>query len=494
LAAAYQRHHQALYRYCRSILRHEHDAQDALQSTMARAFAAVPNTPRESELRPWLFRIAHNEAVSILRRRRPVVELDTEVADLHAVDERVETDEKLRLLRQDLADLPERQRAALVLRELCGLSTAEIAAILETTPGAVKQLILEARRALSKCAEGRATPCFDVQHALSAGDGRVLRARGVRAHLRSCAGCRTFRADLQRRPGELAALAPPLPAGVGAALLASLPEAAVGGGAAGSALLAKAAIAVIVTTGAATGAQSLAEPAPAPPARTAPPAPAADAPGAHAHARPRAADVRVAGDASPRGDLAPAQGRDRQRPAAAPRFGMRPTRTLPAAERASDDASAADRTTETTRGPENTEAAPRQVKTEAPAGQGRPDSPTGEVNSGSPQGQGRPQSPPGQSRPGSPSGQGRPASPPGQAEGRGRSESAPGQANAPPGPKNEKPPGQAKTEPAPPPPAAAPEAHAPSADTPQPPDAPGKSGGAPGSSRGGPDYRPDDNP
>jgi len=39
-AAVYERHHQALYRYCRSILRHDEDAQDALQSTMARAFAA----------------------------------------------------------------------------------------------------------------------------------------------------------------------------------------------------------------------------------------------------------------------------------------------------------------------------------------------------------------------------------------------------------------------------------------------------------------------
>src|SRR4051794_41928707 len=68
--AVYQRHHQALYRYCRSILRHEQDAQDALQSTMARAFSALQDERREIELRPWLFRIAHNEAISILRRRR----------------------------------------------------------------------------------------------------------------------------------------------------------------------------------------------------------------------------------------------------------------------------------------------------------------------------------------------------------------------------------------------------------------------------------------
>src|SRR3954449_12122723 len=75
-AAVYERHHQALYRYCRSILRHEQDAQDALQNTMARAISALQDERREIELRPWLFRIAHNEAISILRRRRATAELD----------------------------------------------------------------------------------------------------------------------------------------------------------------------------------------------------------------------------------------------------------------------------------------------------------------------------------------------------------------------------------------------------------------------------------
>src|SRR3954467_191110 len=75
-AAVYERHHQALYRYCRSILRHEEDAQDALQSTMAKAFAALQDESRDFDLKPWLFRIAHNEAIAILRRRRPTEELD----------------------------------------------------------------------------------------------------------------------------------------------------------------------------------------------------------------------------------------------------------------------------------------------------------------------------------------------------------------------------------------------------------------------------------
>ena len=248
LTAAYVRDRHALYRYCRSIVRHEDDAHDALQSAMTRAVAAT-NRPRGMDLRPWLFRIAHNESVSILRRRRPLVELDAELPALGGVYERVEAQETLRLLHQDLADLSTRQRTALILRELNGLRTAEIAALLETTPGAVKQTILEARRALSNCDEGRATPCFEVQEKLSHGDGRALGRRGLRAHLRSCSSCRRFRDDLERRPAELKALAP-LPAGA-AGLLGWLQASGAGG------LLTKTAACVAVMTAAATGARAL---------------------------------------------------------------------------------------------------------------------------------------------------------------------------------------------------------------------------------------------
>src|SRR3954447_2491556 len=93
-AAVYERHHQALYRYCRSILRHEEDAQDALQSTMARAFAALEREERDFELRPWLFRIGPKEAVSILRRRRDTAELDDAAHDARSLEERVEEREE----------------------------------------------------------------------------------------------------------------------------------------------------------------------------------------------------------------------------------------------------------------------------------------------------------------------------------------------------------------------------------------------------------------
>ena len=66
----------------------------------------------------------------------------------------VEDRERLALLRADLRDLPERQRSALVLRELSGLSHEEIAAVLDSSARAVKQTIFEARAALQRVRRG----------------------------------------------------------------------------------------------------------------------------------------------------------------------------------------------------------------------------------------------------------------------------------------------------------------------------------------------------
>src|SRR3954454_9820422 len=168
LAAMYERHHQALYRYCRSILHDDEDARDALQSTMANAFAALQREQRDFDLRPWLFRTAHNESISLLRRRRDALPLDlAQPVGTDSLPGTVEARERLARLREDLADLPDRQRAALVLRELSGLGHEEIATVLDSSPRAIKQTIFEARTSLGECEEGREMACSDVQRVLS---------------------------------------------------------------------------------------------------------------------------------------------------------------------------------------------------------------------------------------------------------------------------------------------------------------------------------------
>jgi RNA polymerase sigma factor (sigma-70 family) len=222
-AALYERHHQALYRYCRSIVRNDHDAQDALQSAMMRAYTALRARERELTVRPWLFRIAHNEAISILRRRGPEHEYTDDCEQLDGdVEHTLEVSERLASLVADLQSLPERQRGALLMRELSGLSIEEIAGALSISSGTAKQTLFEARNSLHEISEGRAMRCESVREAISQRDGRVLRGRRMRAHLRECEECRDFRAAIGARGADLSALVPLLPPSAAGAILGHL--------------------------------------------------------------------------------------------------------------------------------------------------------------------------------------------------------------------------------------------------------------------------------
>ena len=228
-AAIFDRYHQSLYRYCKAIVGDSQDAQDALQNTMLKVLRALPGEERKIKLRPWLYRIAHNESIDLLRRRRDSRELDAElVAPGPPLADELGARERLRQLLCDLDELPERQRGALVMRELAGFDFAGIAAALDTTPAVARQTLYEARLSLHQMDEGRGMDCSTVTQALSDGDGRVTRRRNVRAHLRSCPDCRRFRAEIESRERDFAALAP-LPAAAAAGLLQGL----LGGGASG---------------------------------------------------------------------------------------------------------------------------------------------------------------------------------------------------------------------------------------------------------------------
>ena len=221
-AALYERYHSQLYRYCRSIVYNDADAQDALQSTLTGAYVALRRGQRDAPLRPWLFRIAHNESVSVLRRRHPEEQLSELFVDAAAsTEEQVEQRERLALLIADLRELPERQRGALVMRELSDLSHEQIAIALRTSVGAAKQAIFEARCALLEFAEGRTMACETLQRTISDADGRALRSRRVRAHLRHCPSCAAFAAAIPARRATLRASAP-LPVIIGSELLARL--------------------------------------------------------------------------------------------------------------------------------------------------------------------------------------------------------------------------------------------------------------------------------
>lgn len=252
-AAIFDRYHQDLFGYCASILHNREDAADAVQATMLRALRALDGERRDIALRPWLYRIAHNESVDLLRRPRTDPAPSWEGVSVSDVEGSAATREHLRAVLADIRQLPERQRGALVMRELVGLDYAEIAGALETSPAGAKQAVYDARRALHELARGRDFDCETIRRRLSEGDRRVFRGRTVRAHLRACGECRTFQAAMVARESSLAAFTPAMPV---AAAANALHGAFTGGGAAAAGIGASAgapalaALAVAVTIGA----------------------------------------------------------------------------------------------------------------------------------------------------------------------------------------------------------------------------------------------------
>lgn len=217
----YERYHQQLYRYARSLVRNDSDAQDALQSAMANALIALREDRRDAPVRPWLYRIVHNESISLIRKRHANAELsEAEMLTGSSTEERVEERTRLLTLVSDLQALPERQRGALVMHELSGLSHDEIAAAFGVSNGVARQLVYEARRSLQDFSEGRTMSCDDICRAVSNGDRRALRSRKIRAHMRECQGCTAFAEAIPTRTKDLKAIAPPLPAAAAAGILA----------------------------------------------------------------------------------------------------------------------------------------------------------------------------------------------------------------------------------------------------------------------------------
>ena len=65
-----------LFRYLWQMLRHQQDSEDALQETFRKALKALPGYREENHFKSWLFRIGHNTALDVIRRRKKVVEMD----------------------------------------------------------------------------------------------------------------------------------------------------------------------------------------------------------------------------------------------------------------------------------------------------------------------------------------------------------------------------------------------------------------------------------
>ena len=228
---AFERYAASILGFCRHMLGSTHEAEDAVQHTFAAAYRDLARDDQRSlALKPWLYTIARNRCLSMLRARReqPVETPELPTAGLA---EEVQQRAELRELLADLRELPEDQRAALLLAELGDLSHPEVAGVLGCEVRRVKALVFRARSGLISRREARETPCEEIREQLANLSGGSLRRSGLRHHLSACPGCREYREEVKRQRQLLALALPMLP---GLALKKSvLAAVGFGGGAAG---------------------------------------------------------------------------------------------------------------------------------------------------------------------------------------------------------------------------------------------------------------------
>lgn len=234
--AIHDRYNKRLMAYARQMLPARQDAEDALQDVFVRAYSGLRSSDRQLALRAWLFRVAHNRCIDELRRPGPPAPEVLALLRSPSCDPIVEVDlrESVRRLVEDIRRLPDQQRSALLMRELGGMSYADLACTLDTSVPAVKSLLVRARLALARAAEARDTACSQIREQLVCAHDRGVRPNATaRRHMRDCSGCRCFRRELRGVSHQLAALVPVGPLGVLAQVLGlSGGGATVGGGSA----------------------------------------------------------------------------------------------------------------------------------------------------------------------------------------------------------------------------------------------------------------------
>lgn len=137
------------------------EAEDVAQETMLRLWRMAPDwLPGETKVTTWAYRVATNLCIDRQRslRRKGQVTLDEapDIADAApGADARLQDSRRLAALAAALADLPDRQRQAVVLRHIEGLSNPEIAVVMGLGVEAVESLTARGKRALATLLSGR---------------------------------------------------------------------------------------------------------------------------------------------------------------------------------------------------------------------------------------------------------------------------------------------------------------------------------------------------
>jgi RNA polymerase sigma-70 factor, ECF subfamily len=141
----YARFSSDVYRFVRSIVGDEHDAEDVTQTVFLKLISVIHRYKREAvPFAAWLIRVSRNAAIDHLRERRPV---PCEEIRTSAPDPFDGNGERLTAIKEAMAGVQSEQRQVVLLRQVCGLAPGEIAVRLGKSEGAVHGLHHRGRRA-----------------------------------------------------------------------------------------------------------------------------------------------------------------------------------------------------------------------------------------------------------------------------------------------------------------------------------------------------------
>jgi len=148
-----------IYRLALKMLTDEQDAEDVLQETFLKAYKNIETFEGRSKISTWLYRIAFNESLMLIRKRKPDhIDLDAGIQTGHGEvmpkqiidwcclpEQELMSAETQKLIDQGLQSLSDTNRAAFLLRDIEGLSTREAAEVLQISESALKVRLMRAR-------------------------------------------------------------------------------------------------------------------------------------------------------------------------------------------------------------------------------------------------------------------------------------------------------------------------------------------------------------
>src|SRR5580692_1949383 len=228
LATAYDRYADPLFKYCKSLLHDPADAADAVQDTFVIAASRLDGLREPERFRAWLYTVARNESLRILRSKKgtsALAEAPDVTDDSADVSEHAHRAALRALFEEAAAGLNPGEREVIELQLRQGLEAGEVATVLGVSRNHAHSLLSRARDQLEACLGvllvGRAgrDECGELGSMLTGWDGRltILLRKRLHRHIEHCATC-TARRAFELRPAMLLDLS------VGAAMAAGAAE------------------------------------------------------------------------------------------------------------------------------------------------------------------------------------------------------------------------------------------------------------------------------